>query len=206
VAAARKLPEAPSAWEESVLVQPAVLVLADRMPAASQVVLELAELCPRMAEQEAQADRRQVKTEAPCKVEARKRQAGQLPRSTQIESRTREVASQAAPAAKQLSNPVEPRRRVLARVAVAASWAASQGNGTNCCLFSARWDFGVAGGIALAMSGALKSERRTNSATAAVLRTETATATVAAAGRAQLARRAYPFCRTTWVALGVVTC
>ena len=131
-------------------VAPVVLVLAAPMLGALQAVLVLAEPCPRMAEREARADRQeqQVKAEGPYKVEAHKRQAGQPPRSAQIESRTRGVASRVAPPAKQLAKRVGPRCRARARVAVAATSGASQGNGTNCCWFSARWDSGGAGGVA----------------------------------------------------------
>jgi hypothetical protein len=147
---ARTLPGAPSARVGSVLGEQAVVVLPAPMLGALPAVLVLAEPCPRMVELEAWADwqGRQVKVERPHKLEAHKGPAEHPPPLAQVESRARgETPRRGATRATRLVDRVEPRRRALARVAVAAPSGASHGNGTNCCLLLLlRWDFGRDGG------------------------------------------------------------
>jgi hypothetical protein len=142
-------------WEQAVVVLPAPMLGA--LPA----VLVLAEPCPRMVELEAWADwqGRQVKAEPQHKPEAHKGPAEQPSPLAQVESRARgETPRRGATRATRLVDRVEPRRRALARVAVAAPSGASHGNGTNCCLLLLlRWDFRRDGGSAPA---AIDSPRR----------------------------------------------
>ena len=120
------------------------------MLGALPAVLVLAEPCPRMVELEAWADwqGRQVKVERPHKLEAHKGPAEHPPPLAQVESRARgETPRRGATRATRLVDRVEPRRRALARVAVAAPSGASHGIGTNCCLLLLlRWDFRRDGG------------------------------------------------------------
>ena len=147
---ARTLPGGPSTRVESVLGEQAVVVLPAPRLGALPAVLVPAEPCPRMAEREAWADcqERQVEAEPPHKLEVHKGPAEQSPPLAQVESRAwGETPRRGATRATRLVDRVEPRRRALARVAVAAPSGASHGNGTNCCLLLLlRWDFRRDGG------------------------------------------------------------
>jgi len=134
VAVARTLPGAPSAR----------VVLPAPMLGALLASLAQVEPCPRMAEQEAWADRQgqQVKAERPHKLEAHKGAAEPPWPLAPVEFRARgETPRRVAARATRLAGRVEPRRRALARVAVAAPSGESELNGTNCCsLLSRQWD------------------------------------------------------------------